>query len=325
MARETSATRQTELHRHLDVSVRLSTLHELAIEKLLIPQSTSLESFGEKILLRSPLTDLRAVLEAFEFFPTVLSRPEDLERISRECIEDCYAEGTRRVELRYSPAFLSSHSGLDWTLALDAIERGITQGLARCPGMEAGLICIISREFGLDQAQKTLEFLLQNRHRFMALDLAGHDALDSNKELAPMFKQAREAGIFITVHAGESTGPESIWSAIEELGAQRIGHGIRCVDDPRLMDYLAQNQICLEVCPSSNWLTRCVPSLDRHPLPQIVRAGIPASINTDDPGVFPVTLTSEIDLCRRVMGMSAAEIAGCLKTADEATFLNTRY
>ena len=131
----------------------------------------------------------------------------------------------------------------------------------------------------------------------------------------------RDAGCPITIHAGEDAGPDNIWQAIEDLGAQRIGHGIRCVDDPKLMTYLREKQICLEICPTSNWVTQAVPSLEKHPLPTILRAGIPVSINTDDPGVFGTTLPEEYRLCTEIIGLSGAELDFCRTAAARYSFL----
>jgi adenosine deaminase len=135
------------------------------------------------------------------------------------------------------------------------------------------------------------------------------------------FKEVIAAGGQITIHAGEASGPENIWEAIELLGAQRIGHGITSVQDPVLMRYLADKQICLEMCPTSNWLTQAVPSLEEHPLPKALRAGVPVSINTDDPTVFGTTLPQEIQICWQKMGMSEAELRLCQKNAWQASFL----
>src|SRR5262249_7977514 len=115
--------------------------------------------------------------------------------------------------------------------------------------------------------------------------------------------------------------PENVWESIELLGATRIGHGVAAIRDRKLMDYLAKHSICLECCPTSNWLTRAVPSLEEHPLPQLLRAGVPVCVNTDDPTVFAVTLPHEIQICREKMGMTEAEIQSCFAHADHASFI----
>jgi adenosine deaminase len=313
---------QTELHRHLDVSIRTTTLLKLAQAKGLEAQSTSLERFREKHLIRRPMTDLSEVLAQFALFPKVLDRPEVLEQVAFECVEDCYLEGTRRVELRFSPTFVTDHSKLHWKETLDSFERGLKRALIQFPDMRAGLICIASRDFGVDEVLRTVEFYLEQQSRFIGLDLAGNEIEFPCRMFEDAFKKLKPHGARITIHAGEASGPENMWEAIELLGAQRIGHGIACVQDPKLMEYLKTNSICLEMCPTSNWLTNAVPSLEAHPLPLVLRAGVPVCINTDDPGIFGVSLPEELANCRTRLRMSEAEIAQCEAHAMKASFLH---
>lgn len=311
----------TELHRHLDVSIRLTTLLRLAQERGLEAQSTSLEAFREKLVLREPLADLSSVLATFVLFQKVLDRPEVLEQVAFEVVEDCWNEGTHAAELRFSPSFVSEFSGLSWENVLTGFERGLKRALQKYPSMRAGLICIASRDYGADAVEKVAEFYLHNRSRFVGMDLAGNEVQFPCRMFEKSFKKIVAAGGKITIHAGEACGPENIWEAIELLGAQRIGHGISSLQDPLLMRYLAERRICLEMCPTSNWLTQSVPSLAEHPLPNALRAGIPVSINTDDPTVFGTTLPQEIDLCWKQMGLSEAELKLCQDHAFRASFL----
>ena len=193
--------------------------------------------------------------------------------------------------------------------------------MKKYPELKVGLICIATREFGPDAAADTVDFFLKNRSRFIALDLAGKESAYPCRPFREAFEPARKAGAHITIHSGEDAGPENMWQAIEDLGAQRIGHGIRCVEDPKLMAYLRDKKICLEICPMSNWLTQAVPSLEKHPLPKILRAGIPVSINTDDPGVFGTPLPEEFRLCREIIGLSEEEVDLCYAAADRHSFI----
>ncbi|MFN7686012.1 MAG: adenosine deaminase [Oligoflexia bacterium] len=318
--------RQIELHRHLDVSLRLSTLHELAVERGLIGQSTSLDAFAKDIVIRKPMTDLNSVLASFSICQQVLDRFEVLERVAFEACQDVMDEGTTQVELRFSPSFVGQLSKISWDEQLDAFEAGIAR-YGKTPAaaqnrFKAGLICIISRDFGVDTAQKVVDFFLKNQDRFLGIDLAGPEADFENRLFEAPFKRLRRENpaAHITIHAGESQGPDSIWSAIEDLGAQRIGHGIAAIQDPQLLQVLCERDICLEVCPTSNWLTRVVPSLNEHPLPRLLRAGVPVCINTDDPTLFGNTLASEIRICKEILGLTNQEIATCFDHARRAQF-----
>ena len=313
----------TELHRHLDVSIRLETLHRLAQERGLEAQSTSLEAFREKHVLKSPMNDLRSVLAQFVLYQKVLDRPEILERVAFEVVEDCYRDGSRAVELRFSPSFCAEYGKLSWDEVLSCFEHGMKRGLATYPGMRAGLICIASRDYGAEAVDEVVEFYLRHKEKFIGLDLAGNEVEFPCRLFESSFKKAVAQGARITIHAGEACGPENVWAAIELLGAQRIGHGIHSIEDPALMRHLAEKSICLEMCPTSNWLTRSVPSFEEHPLPKVLRAGVPVCINTDDPTIFGTTLSREIEICWKQMGMSEAELKQCQEHAERASFIVT--
>ena len=133
------------------------------------------------------------------------------------------------------------------------------------------------------------------------------------------FAAARDAGLRSLPHAGETTGPATVWSALRDLGAERIGHGIGAVDDPALVGYLAEHRIPLEVCPTSNLRTGAVPELAAHPLPRLLRAGVPVTLNTDDPGMFGCDLIGEYRLAHDVLGLTRAELLTVTRTALDAS------
>lgn len=312
---------QTELHRHLDISTRLSTLLELSQKKGLTPQSTSLESFKKEIYLTEPLSSLSEVLDRFFLFPKVLDRPEYCERIAYEAVYDCYNEGTRKVELRFSPGFVSHFGGLSWDDVTLFFNKGVKKAQSELKDIKVGLICIASRDLGAENVAQTVEHFLKHKEIFCALDLAGPEKEFPAHLFQSAFLPAIKNNSNITIHAGEASGPESVWEAIELLGAKRIGHGIHSIHDPKLLNYLKEKEICLEVCPTSNFLTQAVKTLKEHPLPELISAGIAVSINTDDPGIFPVTLTSEIETCKNVMGLNEININYCLNCADKYSFI----
>lgn len=313
---------QTELHRHLDVSVRLETLLELAQERDLEAQSTSLSSFRDKIVLKNPLKDLSSVLETFRLFQKVLDRPEVLARVAQEVIEDCMKDGTRKIELRFSPSFVGELSGMPWVEILNGFYRGVESARQKFPEVKAGLLCIASRDYGTEMVDRTVDFFLENRAKFIGFDLAGNEVGFPCRDFADSFKKLKVAGTRITVHAGEAVGPENIWEAIEVLGAHRIGHGISAIRDPQLIEVLRNRKICLEMCPTSNWLTQAVESFESHPLPRVLREGVPVCINTDDPAVFGVEMSDEIRICREKMGLSATDIQQTFAHAEASSFIN---
>lgn len=313
--------KQAELHRHLDVALRAETLFHLAQKKHLDIESKTLAEFKEKLFLKQPMSNLSTVLKQFSLFQKVLDHPEILEQTAFEAMEDCWNEGTSHVEFRYSPSFISEFSELSWNDSLLAFQNGIQRAQVRYPEMKVGLICIASREFGQDMVHQTMEFFLKNSKHFVGVDLAGPELEFPCRIFESTFKQAIQNRSKITIHAGEGSGPESIWEAIELLGAQRIGHGVSCTQDHQLVRFLAERKICLEMCPTSNWITQCVPDLSAHPLPKLLREGVPVCINTDDPGIFGITLGHEIRLCQEKMRMSSTEIEQCQLHAFQASFI----
>lgn len=317
-----------ELHRHLDASFRLPTLLELCQERGLATAGTSLEAFRRRVVLTAPMADLAEVLDAFVLYQQLFDRPEVLERLAFECVEDVAREGTSAVELRYSPGFVSERHGLGWDEVLDAIRRGIARARATHP-VEVGLICIATRDHGPDEAARTAAFYLDHRADFVGFDLAGNEVgfppRTFERALAPLRAElAVDPGLHLTCHAGEAAGADHVWEAIELLGATRIGHGVHSVEDPDLVARLRERRIGLEVCPTSNWITRCVPSLEAHPIRDLVEAGVPVSINTDDPALFGNTLPHELAVCRDRVGMSDAAIEACRRAAWETRFLGAR-
>jgi adenosine deaminase len=309
---------QTELHRHLDASFRLSTLLELRQERGLEGRSTSLAAFADRVVLRRPMRDLAEVLDRFTLLQAVFDRPEVLRRLALECVEDVAAEGTRVVELRYSPGFVAERHGLDWEECLAAIRAGLALARQRFPEVTVGLICIATRDYGPEEAARTAAFYAAHLDDFVGFDLAGNEIGFESRRFAPVVAPLHalsDPRVRVTVHAGEAAGPDNVWESIELLGARRIGHGVRSLEDPQLLDALVERQICLEVCPTSNWITRCAASLAAHPIRPLVEAGVPVSINTDDPVIFGNTLPGELALCRDEIGLTAAQLQACAEAA----------
>jgi adenosine deaminase len=203
---------------------------------------------------------------------------------------------------------------------VEAVADGTSAG-ARAAGVRVNLIGILSRTYGPETAARELEALLGQRDHIAALDLAGDEANFPAGWFAEHFRRARDAGWHITVHAGESAGPESIWSAIRDLGAERIGHAIRAIEDPALMDYLAERHIGVENCLTSNVQTSCVPDYASHPLKRFLEHGIRATLNTDDPGISGITLPYEYEAAAPRSGLTRDQIRQAQVNALETAFL----
>jgi aminodeoxyfutalosine deaminase len=180
----------------------------------------------------------------------------------------------------------------------------------------------IPGEAGLPAAEETLRIALGERpDGLISFGLGGPEIGVPRPQFKPFFDQARAAGLHSAPHAGETTGPETIWSAIRDLGAERIGHGISAVGDPQLVAYLADNRIPLEISPTSNVRTRAVPSIEEHPLATLVGAGVRVSINSDDPPMFGTTIEEEYAVAARLLDLDEDGVAGLARGAVEQSFL----
>jgi adenosine deaminase len=184
------------------------------------------------------------------------------------------------------------------------------------------LIGILSRTYGAEIARKELDSLLAHRKDLVALDLAGDEANFPAPLFIEHFRKGRDAGWRITVHAGEAGGPESVWDAVRLLGAERIGHCTRALEDPALVDFLAENRIAIEANLTSNVHTSTVPDLARHPLRQMLAHGLLASINTDDPAVSAIDLRHEFEVAAPAAGLSPEQIHQAQTNALETAFLS---
>ncbi len=220
-----------------------------------------------------------------------------------ENVEDAARNGLHYVELRFSPRYMAMTHRLPVDGVVEAVIAGVQEG-CRDFQVDARLIGILSRTFGEAACQEELAALLAHREGITALDLAGDELGFPGTLFRNHFNQARDAGWHITVHAGEAAGPESIWQAIRELGAERIGHGVKAVEDPALMDYLAEHRIGIESCLTSNVQTSTVASLAQHPLKQFLEHGVLASLNTDDPAVQGVDIIHEYTVAAPAAGLS---------------------
>lgn len=311
----------TDIHRHLDGNIRAQTILDLGRQFNLTLPAQSLEALIPHVQVTQNEPDLVSFLSKLDWGVKVLASLDACRRVAFENIEDAARNGLHYVELRFSPGYMAMTHQLPVAGVVEAVIAGVREGCNAFP-VEARLIGIMSRTFGESACLQELEALLAHRDQITAIDLAGDELGFPGSLFLSHFNRARDAGWHITVHAGEAAGPESIWQAIRELGAERIGHGVKAVEDPALMAFLAEQRIGIESCLTSNIQTSTVPSLAQHPLKTFLEQGVLASINTDDPAVQGVDIIHEYNVAAPQAGLSREQIRQAQINGLDIAFLS---
>jgi adenosine deaminase len=318
---------KVELHRHLDGSVRVATIWEIAAESGLDVGARTLEELQEAAVIRRPVTTLAEALARFETQRKVLCSFNAISRVTRENVEDAFRDGVRLLELRFAPAFIAEGRALSNDEILAGVLDGIIKGMEEYP-VEVGLIGILPRGFPHSANERALADLLRWKNgraagadRICGLDLAAMEAGIDPLPFMPLVNKARDAGLGITVHSGEDTDAAHVARTLDLFRPSRIGHGIRAWGNSEVMNRLAADDILLEVCPTSNWLTSSVPTLAQHPLPGLYKAGVPVSINSDDPNLMGIDLVHEYEICKRLYGFGDSDFQAINRAALRHSFL----
>jgi adenosine deaminase/aminodeoxyfutalosine deaminase len=282
---------KAELHLHLEGSVEPETLHEL-------DPATPLEEF--RALYR--YDDFDAFLRAFGAVGKRLRTPEDYGLITRRLLERLAAQNVRYAEIIVA-AGVVLWKGQEFGPIFDAVR----EAAARSP-VEVRWILDAVRQFGAEHAMAVAKLAAERVDRqVVAFGIGGSEERGPAEWFTEVFAFAKSAGLHLTAHAGESMGPESVWAALR-LGAERIGHGIAAARDEELMRHLRGHDIPLEICLTSNLVTGVVERLEDHPVRRLFDAGVPITLNTDDPAMFGCTLAGEYQLAARQFGFSETEL-----------------
>lgn len=308
-----------DLHRHLEGSLRPQTVLELG-EQFGLPLPRDLTAVRAQVQVSSPDPDLMAFIAKIDRAASVFASPEVCARVAHECMEDAAHDGLGYLELRFSPFYMAQGHHLDPHAVIEAVVDGVRRG-ERDVQMRTNLIGILNRTFGPASAAREMEVLLAHRAHLAALDIAGDEARWPGELFVQPFRRARDVGLHITIHSGEAAGPESVWQAVRELGAERLGHAVHAIGDLALLDALAARRIGIESSLTSNVQTSTVASYAAHPLRTFLERGLLATINTDDPGVSGITLAHELTVAAPAAGLSPALIRQAQANAIEIAFL----
>jgi adenosine deaminase len=305
---------KAEVHVHLEGCFEIDDIVGLARENgvpLPRPREQLLD-FG---------SGLGAFLEFLDFICGLVHTPEHLATLARRFCERLAANGTRYADLIVNPTHWRH-----WSRKIPQLIEALDAGFAAAeedglPGV--GLCISLLRTQSADEAIELVQLLAALRHpRVVALSIDGNEAAAgrTGPRFAEAFRRAGAAGLKRTVHAGESSGPEGVRDAVEFLAADRIDHGVRAIDDPAVVGLLAERQIPLGICPSSNITLGLYPALAAHPIDRLRRAGVPVSVNTDDPALLTVSLAGEYESCAKAFAWSADDVRSIASTSIQASF-----
>jgi len=313
-----SALPKVELHVHLVGSASVETVLSLARRHPERGVPVTEEGLREFYVF----SDFPHFIEVYQAVSRLIREPEDIADLVRGIGRELAAQNVRYVELQASP-YPFQRLGMPDAVISEALSTGARDALARY-GVRIGYIVDFPGHTADQDAWPALRFALENPPAgLVGFGIGGIEAgrAPYTDVIRSVFGSAAAAGLRCVPHAGETTGAETVWEAIEFLRAERIGHGIRSLDDPSLVAYLAERQLPLDVSPTSNVCTRCVPSISEHPLRRMIMAGLFVTLNSDDPPMFGTSLSNEYLVAGRDLGFSPAELAALAGNGVRASFL----
>ena len=309
---------KAELHVHHVGSAAPHTVAQLAARH---DGATPVPADPDRLAEYFTFTDFAHFIEVYLSVVDLIRDAEDVWTLTYDIARDLAGQQVRYAELTLTP-YSSMARGIPAEAFCEAVEDARSRAEEDF-GTRLRWCFDIPGEAGIPAADLTLDVALRLRPEgLVSFGLGGPELGVPRGAFAEHFAAARAAGLHSVPHAGESTGPESVWDALDLLGAERIGHGIAAVQDAALLDRLRADDVALEICPTSNVCTRSVPSLDAHPLPALVAAGVPVTINSDDPPMFSTTLNDEYLVAAALLGLDESGLAGLARNAVRASFLD---
>jgi adenosine deaminase len=312
---------KVELHRHLEGSLRLRTLLEIGRQHGLgLPETGKLRELVQ--ISDNEEYTFSNFLSKFETLRLFYRSPEVIERVTRETIEDAARDNVRYMELRFTPVALSRAEGFPLGEVMDWVIAGAHKAEAEF-GVKTRLIASVNRHEDIRLAEEVARLSAERKDQgIIALDMAGNEAAVPGRGFLGVLKEARQMGLHLTIHAGEWGGAENVMDAILYLGADRIGHGVRVLEDPDVTHLARDRGIPFEVCVTSNYQSGVTLSQTVHPLPRMLAHGLNVTINTDDPSISQITLSDEYQTVCEDLGLSIETLQQCVMAAVKAAFLN---
>ena len=311
-----------DLHRHLEGSLRLETLSEIAREHKIDLPGYEIDTLRPLVqIVDGDPQDSNRFLKKFGVLRLFYRSAECIDRVTCEAIADAAADNVEYLELRFTPKALAAT--MDFPLEeVTGWVVAATERAAQKHGIQVSLIVSMNRHEPIELGERVAQIAVDYMDRgVVGLDLAGDEVSYPVKPFAPIFKQAKQAGLQITIHAGEWAGAESVRDAIELAGAERLGHGVRTIQDESVVRLARDRGVALEVCVTSNLQSGAVMDIAQHPLRELYQRSLLTTINTDDPSISDVTLTDEMVAVVENLGLSLEDIKTHVLNAAQTAFL----
>ena len=313
-----------DLHRHLEGSLRLETLLEIARQHKLNVPTTDLETLRPLVQVTNDPANHEAFLAKFEVLRNFYRSPELIQRLVYEAVADAAEDNIKYLELRFSPQALTRVRGFPMADAADWVIASVTKAEEDFD-IQVGLIVTLVRHDPVHQARQVAEIAFERFGKgIVGLDLAGDEVKFPSRPFTPLFKEAKQVGLGITVHAGEWASAYGVREAVQDLFADRIGHGVRTLENSEILRMVRDRKTSFEVCLTSNLQTGVVHQMDHHPLVDMLDVGLNATINTDDPSISNLTLTDEYEIALNKLNIGYPALRQSVLNAAGAAFLPSK-
>lgn len=298
---------KVDLHRHLEGSITAETLVGIADKYGGILPAYTVDKLRPYVQMDGELPSFTTFLKKFLVYRGFYTCREAIQEIAYRAVQDAALDAVKYLELRYSPSHFAGTKFRE-----DEVVGWIHSAIGRA-SRDFAIIVIpiltISRDYGLELATTTVNHAAALEQGFFyGLDIAGNEVVNSARPFADLFALAKKSGLKLTIHAGEAGGPDNVMQAVVDFAADRIGHGVRSIEDSRVMAELRNRNILLELCLTSNVHTGVIPSIEDHPIRKLMDFGVPVSINTDDPAISATTLSREYVEAVARLGFTEAEL-----------------
>lgn len=311
---------KVDLHRHLEGSIRIKTLSEIGRDHGIHKKGTGALRPLVQVGQDEPYT-FENFLSKFSTLRLFYRSPDVIGRITREAIEDAAKDNVRYLELRFTPFALSKAEGFPLDQVIDWVIEGARAG-EQMYGVKTRLIASVNRHESPDLAEQVAWLALERKYQgIVGLDLAGNEAEFPADPFSGILKEAKQEGLKITIHAGEWGGAHNVLEAIKELEVDRIGHGVRVMEDSSAVELARESKTVFEVCLTSNYQSGVVPDLSRHPFVAMLRAGLNVTLNTDDPSISQIALSDEYRRACEVLGLPLSTLQERIIAAAQAAFI----